>query len=559
MKNLVRVAAVVNRVTPANPEESYKSAKMILSQGQECEPDIIVFPSEFLAGSSAGDAANNRAITERVAEISAEISLSDDRIILSDKKFPVFLTAGELNAAVIQGDADDLAVIVSELKESEIDVIILCCSQTVRAGKISLWRNTAKNLSETLNCAIVINNGGIGESTSSYIYSAFCGIWQCGEELAFQVSADEPFVACADLDADILGVSRTESEFDKIVLREKSNIFRPVPKNPFIPTEKGQCDEYLDELFEMQARSLAGRMSAASIKKAVVGVSGGLDSTLALLVGAKAMDILGLPQENLIGISMPGFGTTDRTYNNALALIASLGAQSREIPISKSVLQHFEDIGHDKDIHDITYENAQARERCQILLDVANAVGGLVIGTGDLTEEALGWCTFGGDHLSSYNVNTSITKTVARMIVKRLCDTGAFPESVDILIDILDTPVSPELIPPDENGNILQKTEKILGPYELHEFFTFYFVKYSMAPSKIYAYAIEAFEDEYSPQFIKQTLRTFLKRHFAGQFKRSCAPDCADIGNLSVGPNSYKIPSDLSSGFFLQELEENCI
>ncbi|MFA6873667.1 MAG: NAD(+) synthase, partial [Bacteroidaceae bacterium] len=291
------------------------------------------------------------------------------------------------------------------------------------------------------------------------------------------------------------------------------------------------------------------------IKKATIGVSGGLDSTLALLVTIKTFDILGLPRENIVGITMPGFGTTDRTYQNAIELIKNLGITLKEISIKEAVIQHFKDIGHDINIQDVTYENSQARERTQILMDVANATGGLVIGTGDLSELALGWATYNGDHMSMYGVNTSIPKTLVRHLVKWI--SGKLDDATrNILLDIIDTPISPELIPADENGEIAQKTEDLVGPYELHDFFLYNFIRHGFGPAKIYFLAHQAFGSKYDSETIKRWLAVFFRRFFAQQFKRSCLPDGPKVGSIALSPRGdWRMPSDASVALWLNEIE----
>jgi NAD+ synthase (glutamine-hydrolysing) len=296
-------------------------------------------------------------------------------------------------------------------------------------------------------------------------------------------------------------------------------------------------------------------MENTGITKLVLAVSGGLDSTVALLVCVEAMALLDLPRKNIIGVTLPGFGTSDTTYYNALNLLEKLEVTRRDISIKAAVQQHFEDIGHGGE-KDITYENAQARERTQVILDIANMIGGLMVGTGDLSEEALGFCTFGGDQLAGYNVNCCITKTVLRELTAHIADNNLIEGVADILRDILDTPVSPELLPPDEAGDIQQKTEEILGPYILHDFFLYHFIRYRFGPTKLYFYACMAFAGEMEPPFIKDKLRLFLKRFCAGQFKRACAPDAAAITQVNLLGANYRIPSDLDPSFLLAELEE---
>jgi NAD+ synthase (glutamine-hydrolysing) len=290
--------------------------------------------------------------------------------------------------------------------------------------------------------------------------------------------------------------------------------------------------------------------------EAVLGISGGLDSTLALLVAARAFDILGLPHEGITAITMPGFGTTDRTHNNAWQLTLALGATPREIPIGASVRQHFVDIGHDESVHNAAYENAQARERTQILMDVANDNGGIVIGTGDLSELALGWATYNGDHMSMYAVNAAIPKTLIRYIVRHVADTCGNEREAEVLLDVLDTPVSPELLPANDDGTIAQQTEDLVGPYELHDFFVYQLLRYGFGPRKIYRLACVAFAGEYDDETILKWLKVFHRRFFSQQFKRSCSPDGPAVGSVGLSPRGgLTMPSDASSALWLSELE----
>lgn len=291
-------------------------------------------------------------------------------------------------------------------------------------------------------------------------------------------------------------------------------------------------------------------------KTAVVGISGGLDSTLALLVCVKTFDKLGLSRKDILGITMPGFGTTDRTYHNAIDLMKSLGISIREISIKDACIQHFKDINHDINVHDVTYENSQARERTQILMDVANQTWGMVIGTGDLSELALGWATYNGDHMSMYGVNASVPKTLVKYLVQWVAENGIDENSKATLLDIVDTPISPELIPADENGEIKQKTEDLVGPYELHDFFLYYFLRCGFRPSKIFYLANIAFKDVYDEETIKKWLYTFFRRFFNQQFKRSCLPDGPKVGSISISPRGdWRMPSDASSAMWLKEIE----
>ncbi len=310
--------------------------------------------------------------------------------------------------------------------------------------------------------------------------------------------------------------------------------------------------ESCEEILNIQVAGLAKWLNHINARNAVIGISGGLDSTLALLVTVKAFDRLGLDRKGIIGITMPGFGTTDRTYNNALKLMDALGISVREISIAKAVTQHFHDIGHDPRQHDVTYENAQARERTQILMDVANKENAIVVGTGDLSELALGWATYNGDHMSMYGVNAGVPKTLVRHLVTYLAGEMA----TEVLLDIVDTPISPELIPGDENGQIKQKTEDLVGPYELHDFFIYYFLRYGFRPAKIFMMACKAFNGRYDDEVIRKWLLTFCRRFFSQQFKRSCMPDGPKVGSVSLSPRGdWRMPSDASSNLWQKDIE----
>ena len=334
------------------------------------------------------------------------------------------------------------------------------------------------------------------------------------------------------------------------------DVLRPRERHPFVPANPAVREARCREILAIQTAGLSKRLSHTGLKRLVVGVSGGLDSTLALLVAARTMDRLGLPRANVLGITMPGFGTTDRTYRNALDLMRSLGAEIREIPISEAALLHFRDIGHDPAVHDVTYENVQARERTQILMDLANREGALLVGTGDLSELALGWCTYNGDHMSMYAVNTGVPKTLVKYLVGWYADHEAGADSAHILHDILDTPISPELLPPDPEGKIAQKTEDVVGPYELHDFFLYHIVRYGAAPVKVRALAISAFEGTYDAATVEKWLRVFIKRFFSQQFKRSCLPDGPKVGTISLSPRAdWRMPSDAPADAWLRELD----
>ncbi len=336
--------------------------------------------------------------------------------------------------------------------------------------------------------------------------------------------------------------------------RTETVLTRTVERMPFVPEEEGEREKRCEEIFRMQAMGLKKRLSHTGAKRAVIGISGGLDSTLALLVTARAFDLLKRSRKEILAVTMPGFGTTDRTYENAISLIASIGAESREIRIGESVLCHFRDIGQEPEQHDATYENAQARERTQILMDIANQQNGIVVGTGDLSELALGWATYNGDHMSMYGVNGSVPKTLVRYLVRYYADTCGEEKLAEILRDVLDTPVSPELLPA-EQGEISQRTEDLVGPYELHDFFLYYFLRFGFSPKKIYRLARYAFAGAYEDAEIKKWLTTFVKRFFSQQFKRSCLPDGPKVGSVAVSPRGdLRMPSDASAALWLEEL-----
>lgn len=421
----------------------------------------------------------------------------------------------------------------------------------------------------------VFSSCGFGESTTDVVFAGNALIYENGSLLAKndRFSFDEQLVI-SEIDVDRL---RTERQMNttfgasvrnhysaafqhiqtEFVSSKEGEFTRTVEPHPFVPAGGKLLDERCEEIFSIQVAGLAKRLVHTSSKTVVVGISGGLDSTLALLVCVKTFDKLGLSREGIVGITMPGFGTTDRTYNNALDLMRSLGVTIKEISIKEACIQHFKDIGHDMSVHDVTYENGQARERTQILMDYANKVGGLVIGTGDLSELALGWATYNGDHMSMYGVNASIPKTLVRYLVNWVALTGVDADSKATLLDIIDTPISPELIPADEQGNIKQKTEDLVGPYELHDFFLYHFLRFGSRPAKIFFLAQKAFDGVYDDETIKKWLKNFCRRFFIQQFKRSCLPDGPKVGSVSLSPRGdWRMPSDASAALWIKECEE---
>lgn len=433
-------------------------------------------------------------------------------------------------------------------------------------GKGSYRRDLVAGQSARLVCAYLYATAGEGESTTDLVFGGQNLIAENGTVLA-ESTTFENEINVATIDVQRLASERRRmstfpaaesKEYREIsfaLAEEETKLARFFDADPFVPSNADQLSDRCEEILNIQALGLKKRLAHTHAKSAVVGISGGLDSTLALLVTARAFDMLGLPRKGIVAVTMPGFGTTDRTYNNAVAMIKSLGATFKEVPIAKAVMQHFADIGHDASIHDVTYENSQARERTQILMDIANQANGFVIGTGDLSELALGWATYNGDHMSMYAVNASVPKTLVRHLVRHYADTSADEVLAGVLYDVLDTPVSPELLPP-EDGAISQKTEDLVGPYELHDFFLYQMLRMCFPPAKIYRVAKEAFAGRYSNETILKWLRTFYWRFFSQQFKRSCLPDGPKVGSVAVSPRGdLRMPSDACVSAWIKEVE----
>lgn len=433
-------------------------------------------------------------------------------------------------------------------------------------GKGSYRRDLVAGQSARLVCAYLYATAGEGESTTDLVFGGQNLIAENGTVLA-ESATFENEINVATIDVQRLASERRRmstfpaaesKEYREIsfaLAEEETKLARFFDADPFVPSNADQLSDRCEEILNIQALGLNKRLAHTHAKSAVVGISGGLDSTLALLVTARAFDMLGLPRKGIVAVTMPGFGTTDRTYNNAVAMIKSLGATFKEVPIAKAVMQHFADIDHDASIHDVTYENSQARERTQILMDIANQANGFVIGTGDLSELALGWATYNGDHMSMYAVNASVPKTLVRHLVRHYADTSADEVLAGVLYDVLDTPVSPELLPP-EDGAISQKTEDLVGPYELHDFFLYQMLRMCFPPAKIYRVAKEAFAGRYSSETILKWLRTFYWRFFSQQFKRSCLPDGPKVGSVAVSPRGdLRMPSDACVSAWIKEVE----
>lgn len=452
------------------------------------------------------------------------------------------------------------------------------------AGKHTYLKSLLAQQSARTICGYVYSSSGFGESTQDIVFGGNALIYENGTLIKqgerFKI---DPQLIVSEIDIENLrGERRTNSTFvnaqrpvatglagvtgqiGELALHvecmpplnaHEFTLTRAFDQHPFIPRDENM-QAACDEIFNIQINGLAKRLVHTNCKTAVIGISGGLDSTLALLVAVKTFDKLGLNRKGIVGVTMPGFGTTGRTYKNAMALMEHLGITIREIDIKDSVLQHFKDINHDPAIHDATYENAQARERTQILMDLSNQLNGLVIGTGDLSELALGWCTYNGDHMSMYAVNAGVPKTLTQYLVRYAADRTKDENVRRTLTDIVETPISPELKPADDKGNIAQKTEDLVGPYELHDFFLYYVLRCGFRPSKIYWMAQNAFRGVYSDETILHWMRLFFRRFFAQQFKRSCLPDGPKVGSVSLSPRGdWRMPSDAMSTNWLNELE----
>ena len=445
-------------------------------------------------------------------------------------------------------------------------IIVNCSASDETIGKASYRQNLIEGQSARLIAGYIYANAGEGESTTDLVFGGHNIIAENGATLA-KSKRFQNGIIYTEIDVKrLLSERRKNTTFQTAKERKlfrvpfdieitETQLTRNFASRPFVPSAKEERAKRCEEILTIQAMGLKKRLSHTHAKSAVVGISGGLDSTLALLVTAKAFDYLGMDRKQIIAVTMPCFGTTDRTYNNACKMAQKLGAALREVPIAVSVTQHFKDISHDPEDHSVTYENAQARERTQVLMDISNQTGGLVIGTGDMSELALGWATYNGDHMSMYGVNASVPKTLVRHLVQYYADTTEDEELKAVLYDVLDTPVSPELLPP-KDGEIAQKTEDLVGPYELHDFYLYYMLRFGYEPSKIYRLAKLAFDGEYDDATIYKWLRTFCWRFFSQQFKRSCLPDGPKVGTVALSPRGdWRMPSDACVASWMRDLE----
>lgn len=456
------------------------------------------------------------------------------------------------------------------------DIIFNLSASDELIGKHAYLKSLLAQQSARVISGYIYSGCGFGESTQDVVYGGNAIIYENGQLLAESERFSlEPQLIISQIDVEKLRNERRNNStyvnaqrhhdariVDAATVTPRDfELIRSVEPHPFIP-KSADMEASCNEIFSIQVAGLAKRIVHTGCKSVLVGISGGLDSTLALLVCVKTFDKLKLPRKGIIGVTMPGFGTTDRTHNNAISLMQSLGVTEKEISIAAAVTQHFSDIGHDMSVHDVTYENSQARERTQILMDLSNKLGGLVIGTGDLSELALGWATYNGDHISMYGVNAGVPKTLIKYLVNYYATVEADAASRSILLDIIDTPISPELIPADDEGNIKQKTEDLVGPYELHDFFLYHFLRFGFSPSKIYMLARKAFDgshreaEAYDDETIKKWLKTFIRRFFSQQFKRSCLPDGPKVGSVSLSPRGdWRMPSDAVAAEWLRVCE----
>lgn len=501
-----------------------------------------------------------RPVAVRISEnVSAPMGT---KLIFECEEYPALLVAAEICEDLWAPDPPS-----TDHALAGANLIVNLSASDETTGKDIYRRELVKSQSARLLCGYVYCSAGEGESTQDIVFSGHNVIAENGTVLA-EAGRFTNEITYGEIDVQRMTSERrrmttfeTKGTADYIYREfsldvRETKLTRFVDASPFVPGDKNDREKRCEEILAIQSMGLKKRLAHTGCKQAVIGISGGLDSTLALLVTVRAFDALAIPRENITAVTMPGFGTTDRTYDNAVGLVKSLGASLREISIVDSVNQHFSDIGHDAAIHDVTYENCQARERTQILMDIANKNGGMVIGTGDMSELALGWATYNGDHMSMYAVNCSVPKTLVRHLVRYYADTCGDAKLSEVLLDVLDTPVSPELLPP-KDGKISQKTEDLVGPYELHDFYLYQVLRFGFSPAKVYRLAKLAFAGRYEDAVILKWLETFYRRFFSQQFKRSCIPDGPKVGTIALSPRGdLRMPSDASVNVWMREIEE---
>ena len=553
---VLKVAAVTPRVWLADPKKNSAGIIRLAVEAAGAGADIIVFPELSVTGATCGDLFKQSLLLDAAREAAESVAKAmagfDSTVVIG---LPMPAEGGYASGAAVMRhgrfvgrDPRFLLVtgdrIPEDLPEGTSLVLHLAASPELVTGHAARKRRLAE-LSYRTGAAYVYCAAGYGESTGDAVYAGPSLVYQKGRLLAENGRfRTEPGIIYATIDPDAEAVEPACA---------------PVPPavnpHPFVPSDPEALASRCEEILSIQVTGLRTRLEHVGSKTAILGISGGLDSTLALLVTVATFDSLGKDRKDIIAVTMPGFGTSTRTHSNASALMAALGVDAREIPIGAAVSQHFSDIGHDPGNHNVTFENAQARERTQILMDLANDTDGLVVGTGDLSEIALGWCTYNGDHMANYSVNADVPKTLMQAMV-RWAAVNRFPEARETLLDIVDTPISPELTPVDENGNIKQKTEDLVGPYELHDFFLYHLVRHARRPREIRSMAVEAFAGKYDGATVDRWLRKFLWRFFSQQFKRSCSPEGPRVGSVCLSPRgAWAAPSDISAALWVSDLD----
>ena len=631
----IRVGAIVNKLSLANPIENAKEIIKMIKEANEEEIAIVTTPELSLTGYTCGDLFSQGLLIDEAYNALKKILRETEKIdIISILGMPIKIDNQMFNCGVVINKGKILGIVpktyipnYSEFYEkrwfqssnnlisSEISILnqivpigtnilfkdkdicfgIEICedlwcinppsnshaihganiifnlsSSNEVIGKYEYRKKLVSMQSSKTICSYIYASSGIMESTSDLLFSGASMIYENGsclkENERFSLESN---LIYADVDINKINNDRNKNSSYMGVVRDekyryinvnikdtKKDLTRTYSKYPFVPKTEIKKDERCKEIFTIQSSALARRLLTLGKPKCIIGISGGLDSTLAFLVIVEAFKKIGMDMKDIIGVTMPGFGTTGRTYNNACKFVHEYGATLKEIDIKAACLQHMKDIELDESDRSIAYENTQARERTQILMDIANKENGLVIGTGDLSELALGWCTYNGDHMSMYSVNTSIPKTLVRYLVKWVADTKEETKK-EVIYDILDTPISPELLPPDEAGNILQETEFSIGPYVLHDFFLYHFLRYGASPKKIYYLAKNTFKESFQDEVIIKWLKVFIKRFFTQQFKRNCVPDGVKVGTISLSPRGdLRMPSDASYAIWMKEVEE---
>lgn len=613
----VRVASAIPLVKVADCKYNVQQIESLIAQAEGRGVQIICFPELSISSATCGDlTAQELIITSCEKALFSLLDFTRSLNIVSIIGMPLRINSTLLNTAlVIQGgkiqaiipkddfetcttticgqtipvnrnllirtnnillgitignDITSPVPMINKLAQEGAEIIFNLAAAKELVSSFATTNNLLSAITTQSHCACVYSSCGFGESTSDAVYAGNALIYEDGRLLAQseRFSMKEQLII-SDVDIELIRYRRITSEsfnakysnnlislpISSMSLDSDDKIIYPIRKNPFI-TEDGTMEQRCKDILDIQVSGLIKRIVHTNAKSLVIGISGGLDSTLAVLTSVMAMDKLGRDKKDIIAITMPGFGTSNRTHSNAVNLMESLGITVREISIKEACTQHFSDIGHSIDTHDVAYENAQARERTQILMDVANMTNGFVVGTGDLSETALGWCTFNGDHMSNYAVNCSIPKTLMQHVVRWYANNNANELTKQTLLDIVDTPISPELTPADSDGNIKQKTEDIVGPYELHDFFLFHTIRNGFRPAKILYLAKIAFEGDYSDETILHWLKTFCRRFISQQYKRSCSVDGPQVGSVTLGPTHWHMPSDAAYAEWLNDLEE---